>query len=155
MTITVAFANSANLFGPGVGVTLSSTFIGPLPTGTTWVVDTAAGATPLVLAVQDSFAINSNPAFVVPFGTIDQELSSINPEAFQTGIPLTEGAAVNLTLQLNVPGSGTVDTGTATAVWSNIAGLYALTILRGPSGGSSPLLAQILAAVQQTYVNSA
>lgn len=118
MPVTITPVAPGNLVGPGLQISLSSDFIGPLPTGSFW------------RLIYSTDAEGANRLYS---NTIDTDSPSY------TGIPLTlpypshvsltnwlkDGDTVYVTGELN-DDTGPIDSGTQAETWSNTAGIYNL-----------------------------
>jgi len=155
MTITITPQNGDNVVGPGIQLFLSSTFIGPLPTGSHWNLDLTPTARPGELTLRSQHTNNLNPVFIKIWDAFDQLVSQVSAPP---GGSVVDGTSIDVAATLSDPSFTPLDTGTITLSWSNTVGLAQMLgsyfVFPPTSGGSTALLTQILAAVQQTYQNS-
>lgn len=129
MPITITPNNPGGLLGPGVQLKLQSDFIGPLPSGSFWVVDfSITGGTELpfwhVLATT-----NANPIATRVMTPLSDQTSS-----FEAGqVPIEGGqVAVHATLS---DGTNIVDSTTTPFPWSTTQGLGEQMLITNQTGG--------------------
>jgi len=151
VTLTLYYPTTGTRFGPGMPFAAHWDFIGPHVSGTTLQVslrDPSSG----VKFIFSEYLFPTNDLASI-FG--NQTLGS---GAVQEG--RSDNFTCTLTLEVNVPGSGTVDALDTTGFhWDPVSGLAyisstnALYVVANVASGSSPTLAAILAAVKQSYHN--
>lgn len=151
MTITITPSAPTSQIGLGMGLTLQSTFIGPLPTGTRWSVGVYVGSSsPANLVWGETFATLSVGPTQYILGLVSSGLIQ-TPQQWPA-----DGASVLVEVFLS--STSTLDTGTATLTWSRTGGLWYLAYSHFNSLSfavpSAANVNAILAAVRRTYVNS-
>jgi len=148
MPITVTPAPPGTLVGPGIAITLSSDFIGPLPDGSEYQI--------FITGIPDEFLIWQEHVPWFP-GTRTYWLGTQSEGGIS--LPTTRtvdaGQSVSINVDLVEP-TGTVDTGSATATWQPTLGLGAQIALRpqvvsAPS--TDPRIDEILNAVRRQLVD--
>lgn len=118
MPVTITPVAPGNLVGPGLQITLQSSFIGPLGAGSHWFigyyVDTDFTLPVLDINVNTTTRFYSNTPLTLP-----------NPGHVSLDRWLKDGDTVHVYAALH-DGSSFVDNGNLNATWSNTAGLYNL-----------------------------
>lgn len=128
--------------GPGLLVQLQSNFVGPLPTGSTWVLNiTPQGSESAYMVTGTAVTqfLTGDPQIGLPF------------QGWEWGYPgrgtAQPGAPVTIAVTLNEPGNPVpIDSGAITVPWDPSTGLPALLQEQG-KGGLTDVQAEQLAAV--------
>lgn len=151
MPITVHPGPGGLVLGPGVLVSWTSDFVGPVPTGTVWDLHWFEGAEPNLawlheLIATGTAANGSSIPFVVQAG---KQSTIATPNTIRTGAP------AHLSVELRTP-TGVVDSGTFSANWDTSAGIaqQLLTQSQAVQGGFTVEdRAQLALAVSNTMVD--
>lgn len=150
MSVTIAPATAVDGVGFGVGLTVSSSFVGPLPTGTSWIVTFSHDSARTQLIWSEVFGTTTQAARLLIPGI--RQLGA----AFQPNWWALEGESVYCTVDL-VAGS-VLDSNQITAAWRAAAGLgyqaWSTFNTLSFSLNTSASLSQILAAVRGHYQNT-
>lgn len=142
MPITITPAAPGGIVGPGIGLELSSSFVGPLPAGSEY--DILIQSIPEEAFVWEEHVEWQPGNRIYWLGTKTQGSRVTTNEFYPPA-----GATVAVTAFLDDT-TGTVDTGSTTAVWQPTVGLgaqIALTPAVQASVLPDPRIDQILAAV--------
>ena len=127
MPITVTPSQPGSLYGPGLFVGLSSTFIGPLETGSYFGLSffTTSGT-------ESNFLVEKKVTTTPTAGwRIMTDQGSPQLEGIQ--FP-ADGVLVNAVAQLLDPANNVLDTGSESATWSSTAGLGVQHLLQTQTG---------------------
>jgi hypothetical protein len=148
--VTVTFTPAAphGLVGIGLPYTVSSTFIGPLPTGTRYDITVYRDSSQALPIFSDSLTVTVVTPISFLIGVTPVTSFGYPQAALSSG----DSCFVNVILRA---GFSTLDSGSATCTWSSVDGLaykawIDMNLLWSRIGSSSDLSA-IAAAVRHTY----
>src|SRR5437762_4685447 len=148
MPITITTPPPHSIIGPGVALSWESDFTGPMPTGSTWLVEITA----------DAEATQGVETWTLPFQTTSSVLIIEEPSTgfrSRNGYILQNGDVAHVQIQLRNDVGTVIDSGTAAPHWDTTAGLgYQAEALRSTisAGFTSTDRANLVATRSNTQV---